>query len=1091
VSIEVLGFKGLPYFETHLPLGGYVVLGIYALTTLALLVRTRRDFTQLTSVARALLFAATLIAAAALAQTFMMPVGGSSGPELVLLGALPLLAAAAWLGPGPAIVVGLASGLIRAGWDSHRLMQPFELALWAGTISVLLRQPYKGRIGDWLRQPLLTALFSGGALAWPLALAAESSASPLNEVASVTATLSLARPTLVAYLGEALLAGLLVQIVFLVAPSVRPVDEKALILPPWVRRLSHRILFALTPLTILSIIILVGGVAWAAYSVATDLVIDQMARDAEMVSNEVPFFVQVGRSLIQDLARDERLLSNESSVRQARLDEGLRTVPLFQQLIYFDTDGNAVNAYPGPDVLQSGLSLEEEALVRLALEGGIPAETSVYAPQDDSPVLVSFVTPVFDTGADEVVGVLLGRAPLSATPLMQPVVDVLRDVLVDSGEGFIIDEANTILLYPTHPERQLETLELAMTREIRAGTQTGRIYHETRSDTTRQLVYLEPISGHSDWSVVVMVPNQVVVALAAQIALPTLAILLVMAVLGLATIVTIATRLTGPLDVLVQAADRIAAGQLDQPVRVAGEDEVGRLGLAFEDMRHGLKSRHDEEEKLLEVSYAVSASLDLNRALPPILSTVLEATGAFGVRIALPREDGTLQIYAAGDGAAGMAPMDEELVAHADKQGALVVSRMERAKETLKSSALVPRIQSLVALPIRSETVFLGILWLSHEDERQFEETELTFLSNLASQASFAVANARLFEAAEGGRRQLAAILASTGDAALVVDSKRRLLLINPAAEQAFGIKAKTARGRDFEETIDSPELVELLGDLEGEAASVELPQEDGTTWLAHASPIIGKDGKSLGRVVLLSDISYLKELSEMKSTFVNAVAHDLRAPLTFMKGYVTMMPMVGDLNEKQQEYSVKITAGVDQMTNLIEKLLNLGRIEAGAPLDLEACEVKGLVTNCYHSLSDAAKDKKLDYKLDLPDHLPHIPADTTLYRQAIINLIENAVKYTPEGGSVTVSGSSDDGTVTVVIADTGPGISAENLEHLWQPFFRIKDRNTSSIKGSGLGLAIVKGVADRHGGQVRVESEPGKGTTFYLDIPRRQPDEA
>ena len=116
---------------------------------------------------------------------------------------------------------------------------------------------------------------------------------------------------------------------------------------------------------------------------------------------------------------------------------------------------------------------------------------------------------------------------------------------------------------------------------------------------------------------------------------------------------------------------------------------------------------------------------------------------------------------------------------------------------------------------------------------------------------------------------------------------------------------------------------------------TIQVSFDDGKTWLANALPVAGPDGESYARVVLLRDITHVQELNEMKNAFVNAVAHDLRVPLTYMGGFISMLPMVGDLNEKQQEYGDRIKAGIDQMTELIERLLNLGRIEAGAPLIL------------------------------------------------------------------------------------------------------------------------------------------------------------
>jgi signal transduction histidine kinase len=202
------------------------------------------------------------------------------------------------------------------------------------------------------------------------------------------------------------------------------------------------------------------------------------------------------------------------------------------------------------------------------------------------------------------------------------------------------------------------------------------------------------------------------------------------------------------------------------------------------------------------------------------------------------------------------------------------------------------------------------------------------------------------------------------------------------------------------------------------------------------------------------------------------------------MRGYATMMPMVGPLNEKQQEFANKIITGIEQMTKLIDDLLDLGRIEAGVGLAREACRLDEIVRGIVDTLRPHAENKGLTLAIEAPPDMPAAHGDPTLLRQAITNLVDNAIKYTPSGGQVNVRLVADNGRFRVAVADTGLGIAPADQTHLFQKFFRVKQRGSTQVKGSGLGLAIVKSIVERHGGRVWVDSKLGKGSTFYVELP-------
>jgi signal transduction histidine kinase len=206
------------------------------------------------------------------------------------------------------------------------------------------------------------------------------------------------------------------------------------------------------------------------------------------------------------------------------------------------------------------------------------------------------------------------------------------------------------------------------------------------------------------------------------------------------------------------------------------------------------------------------------------------------------------------------------------------------------------------------------------------------------------------------------------------------------------------------------------------------------------------------------------------------------------MHGYVAMIPTAGDLNEKQQEFVARILRGIDQMSELIDDLLDIGRIEAGVGIDMAPCAVGVLARMVVADSLGRAEAKNLKLRLELPPTLSPIIGDEALIKRAVANLIDNAIKYTPEG-SVTVRVREGDSYLVVSVSDTGIGIAPADQIRLFEKFYRIKRRDTIRIKGTGLGLAIVKSIAEGHNGRVWVESKLGEGSIFHLVLPKGQPE--
>lgn len=204
------------------------------------------------------------------------------------------------------------------------------------------------------------------------------------------------------------------------------------------------------------------------------------------------------------------------------------------------------------------------------------------------------------------------------------------------------------------------------------------------------------------------------------------------------------------------------------------------------------------------------------------------------------------------------------------------------------------------------------------------------------------------------------------------------------------------------------------------------------------------------------------------------------------------MMQMVGELNDQQKSYVRKIIGKVEEMSHLVNSLLDLGRIEAGVGLQLEMVPVVEVVERVLGSLQLQATQKNISLnKVVTPSINPVIEADQALLQQALYNLVENGIKYTPVGGQMNIRVEENPRGVVFEVSDTGIGIAPLDQPRLFEKFYRVGQREADNQRGSGLGLAIVKSIAERHGGRVWLESSLGKGSTFFLEIPYQQDSQA
>ncbi len=1076
--------------------GEYALLTLYLLASAVLLFYAWRDSKRLNW--RHLPLISVLLVVAPLANNLLvvhlpfpnlLPLPGLPfqmvKPFMALLASLPIVVTGAWLGAGPALLVGLVSGFWRAAMMTGGFTEPFSSALFGFLVGLFLRQDYRGALPKVVRQPIIAGPLAT-LLAAPLLLLSMFVRAIGAGLAGLDYAVTLTAASLLCWLLETLVAAFIVQALY-VFPRLRPV-RAAYRFPPYTRTLNRRMLLLFVPLILVMTVGLLYAVTAMTLRVATLQVVDEMARIAGSAALDVARFIQDGQSLLIEFANDEVLWQGSAAEQEARLQSDMRTLVFFNQLALYGLDGQQLALYPPPPAGDVQLTGQEEMLLQRVLQNGSTEISGAHSSRRSrDEVILTFLTPVEEEDGT-LHGALLGRVLLTDNPMIARILQSLQWTRA-RGEGFIVDTVREIVVAHPDPAVLLASWSMDEGRPSIAVVSNGRAY-ESRNplDNTRQLVYYLPVQGYPSWAVVIRLPYEVVLEQTRQIATPLLFIQVLMGCVLVIVIPLVTGWLTRPLKQLAAAARRIAEGNLAQPVQVSGNDEVAQVGEAFEGMRIRLKDRLEDLSLLLQISQAVSATLELPQGIPYILEGLLKATGALVARIVLLSASGDPQmVMARGEPREGLGALDRMLATAAkDLEHPLVVENLARARSLADPEVLQGPIKAVIALPVRTTDQVPAVMWVGYGEIHQFDASEIDLLSTLAGQTAVLVENARLFQAAEGGRRRLAAILTSTSDAVLVTDRDDRILLVNPAAEQAFGIAANAVVGAKVSEARLAPALVRIFEQpwSAGESLSKEVPLPNGRTLYASVSTILSANGERIGRVAVMRDVTRFKELDELKSEFVATVSHDLRAPLTFMRGYATMLPLVGDLSEKQREYVEKILHGVSQMTELIDDLLDLGRIEAGVGLERRPCHLGMILVEAVDGLRARAAAKGLNLQLQPPEGVAMVSGDAALLRQVVANLVDNAIKYTPGGGSVTVGLSVRDEQAIIRVADTGIGIAPDDQVRLFEKFFRVRRRDMQDVSGTGLGLAIVKSIVERHGGRVWVESELNKGSTFYVSLP-------
>ena len=560
------------------------------------------------------------------------------------------------------------------------------------------------------------------------------------------------------------------------------------------------------------------------------------------------------------------------------------------------------------------------------------------------------------------------------------------------------------------------------------------------------------------------------------------------------------------------------------PVKGGMDQVVGRFnGLTLAIARYfageagRLAAEKSQLETLYEITRELSSSLDLRRALQKALDEVAAAIPAEMGAVLLVDSTGERVVPQAKINWSGkpvylaLLPSDWQLGQFAPP---LVLNDLSAQEGEAWARRLAgPGAAALMVAPLVANGEFQGLLVAANSRPGAFSSSHARLFHNVLSQIATAIGNAKVYhliseqaqemgqmlrrQQEEGTRSQ--AILTSIADGVVVNDTEGRVILVNPVAERILGIPAKDLLGEDLrtlfsflgtkeeKEAISAVEKLLSARDIEVTKTFKMRLTVDSRVIHASLSPVLTQRNDFLGVVTVLRDITKEVEADRAKTEFVSTVSHELRTPMTSIKGYTDLVygGAAGPINQDQRRFLGIIKSNTDRLTALINDLLDISRIETGrVRFEARPLQIGEVVAEVVNVLAGQAQANDQTLTYEVAGGLADIMGDRDRLTQVLINLVGNAVRYTPKNGEIEVRVYPVEGAVRVDVRDTGIGIDPQDMAHIFERFYRSDHPLVQEKRGTGLGLSIVKMFVEMHGGRIWVDSDPGKGSTFTFILP-------
>jgi PAS domain S-box-containing protein len=514
-----------------------------------------------------------------------------------------------------------------------------------------------------------------------------------------------------------------------------------------------------------------------------------------------------------------------------------------------------------------------------------------------------------------------------------------------------------------------------------------------------------------------------------------------------------------------------------------------------------------QRDYLLEIARAITEELDFATVLRRILESAVELLAGQAGLIALREEEGRWHVRAYSGIPESFIQYFDPLLADIPEQGDPQRFALPEINRRLRAIAELTTLGLLqgVAIPMSARGEVIGLIYIFRSYPADFSSNDRALLSSFAVQAAIAVQNARLYQQVSQEKRRLDALLESSGDGVMIMTPSHRIQRFNRAMARLTGWSAADAIGRTHEDVIRWARREPGQDLLEAEAGGWplagtagpngpmlylegDLLRKDGgiTPVGITYTALFDREGRQVNLIADVHDITKFREAEELKSTFISIISHELKTPVALIKGYAETLRREDAKWDPAvvQESLAVIVEEADRLTDLIDKLLDASRLQAGAlKLNLSEVALDQLAAKLVEKFR--TQSAKHSLRAEFPPRFPEIRGDEERLTQVLSNLLSNAIKYSPNGGQIVVSGQATPDSVILRVSDEGPGIASAELPHVFDRFYRGESDLTRRVKGTGLGLFLAKAVVEAHQGRIWVESTPGQGATFIFTLPR------
>jgi PAS domain S-box-containing protein len=592
--------------------------------------------------------------------------------------------------------------------------------------------------------------------------------------------------------------------------------------------------------------------------------------------------------------------------------------------------------------------------------------------------------------------------------------------------------------------------------------------------------------------------------------------------------------MAGEKPIGVLAVDSFEVGAYDEKDTNIVQTFANQAAIAienarlYEDERKRLaevERRNQELAALHAVAAAVSSSLDPDVVLREALSRALEVKGmeAGGVHLLdetgntlvlriqqnltkkVATQIGRLQV---GEGVSGRVAQSGEPI---------VVEDMAHDTRITRPGLAEAGFQTMAIVPLKAQGRILGTFFSTSPQQRQFLPEDLNLLAAIGDEMGIAVENARLHQTLQNyaaelearveartaelnrERERLLAVLESAGDAIVITDNHGAVDYVNPTWEQLTGFSSKEAVGQPLSVFQSKQIPLEVYNKMwstiqAGWVWRGDLldQRQDGAPLEVNLTlaPVFHEDGNIVNFVGVFRDVSHLKKLERMKDEFLSTAAHELRNPITSILGFSELLMTRTDLSEEERKRFLQyINEHASHLKKLVGDLLDISRIDSGAGIITRVAALSLPPLFEQEMQAWQAANPKHAYRLQVDSNCPKVYADHDRILQVMRNLLSNATKYSPSGGTITLNALQVGGYLEITVADEGIGMTEEEQSHIFEKFWRA-DASSTAIGGTGLGLVIVKHIVEQHGGHIWINSDKGKGTTVHFTLPLvdRQP---